>query len=41
MRDDLSASAHLVGGQVGDWLVAGWFTDGATYRPLAEAFAPS
>lgn len=27
----------LVGGQIADWLVAGWFTP--DYRPLAEAFA--
>src|SRR5262245_42692702 len=26
MRDDLSASGDMVGGQVGDWLVTGWFT---------------
>jgi hypothetical protein len=37
MRDDLSVSGDLVGGQVGDWLVTGWFTP--NYRPLAEAFA--
>jgi hypothetical protein len=37
MRDDRSASGDLVGGQVDDWLVAGWFTP--DYRPLAEAFA--
>jgi hypothetical protein len=39
MRDDLSGSADVVGGQVGDWLVTGWFTEDDTYRPLAEAFA--
>jgi hypothetical protein len=32
MRDDLSLSGDLIGGQVGDW-----FTP--NYRPLAEAFA--
>jgi|RhiMethySRZTD1v2_1073278.scaffolds.fasta_scaffold846012_3 hypothetical protein len=37
MRDDLSLSGDLIGGQVGDWLVTGWFTP--NYRPLAEAFA--
>src|SRR5688572_28398855 len=37
MRDDLSASGDLVGGQVGDWLVTGWFTP--DYWQLAEAFA--
>jgi hypothetical protein len=39
MRDDLSVSGDLVGGQVGDWLVTGWFTEDDVYRPLAEAFA--
>lgn len=39
MRDDLSVSGDLVGGQVGDWLVSGWFTEDDAYRPLAEAFA--
>jgi hypothetical protein len=37
MRDDLSVSGDLIGGTVGDWLVAGWFTP--DYRPLAETFA--
>jgi hypothetical protein len=37
MRDHLSATGDLVGGQVDDWLVVGWFTP--DYRPLAEAFA--
>lgn len=37
MRDDLSASGNLAGGQVGDWLVTAWFMP--DYRPLAEAFA--
>jgi hypothetical protein len=37
MRDDVPVSGDLVGGQVGDWLVSGWFTP--NYRPLAEAFA--
>lgn len=37
MREDLSLSGDLIGGQVGDWLVTGWFTP--NYRPLAEAFA--
>jgi hypothetical protein len=37
MRDDLSVSGDLTGGQVRDWLVIGWFTP--DYRPLAEAFA--
>jgi hypothetical protein len=39
MRDDVPVSGDLVGGQVGDWLVIGWFTEDSTYRPLAEAFA--
>jgi hypothetical protein len=39
MRDDLPVSGDLVGGTVGDWLVIGWFTEDATYRPLAETFA--
>jgi len=39
MRDDVSVSADLVGGEVRDWLVIGWFTEDSTYRPLAEAFA--
>jgi hypothetical protein len=29
----------IVGGNVGDWLVIGWFTEDKTYRPLAEEFA--
>ena len=37
MRDDNSASGDLAGGQVGDWLVIGWFTP--DYRPLAESFS--
>jgi hypothetical protein len=39
MRDDVPVSGDLVGGQIGDWLVIGWFTEDSTYRPLAEAFA--
>ena len=39
MRDDLSVPGDLVGGSAGEWLVTGWFTEDATYRPLAEAFA--
>ena len=39
MRDDLSVSGDYTGGQVDDWLVTGWFTEDATYQPLAEAFA--
>ena len=31
------ADNDIRGGQVGDWLVTGWFTP--DYRPLAEAFA--
>ena len=38
MCDDVPASGDLVGGQIGDWLVIGWFTEDSTYRPLAEAF---
>jgi hypothetical protein len=33
------ATGDLKGGTPGDWLVVGWFTEDATYRPLAEAFA--
>jgi hypothetical protein len=33
------ATGDITGGQVGDWLVTGWFTEDATYRPLATAFA--
>jgi hypothetical protein len=32
-------SRDPVGGTVGNRLVTGWFTEDATYRPLAEAFA--
>jgi hypothetical protein len=39
MRDDLSLSGDLVGGQIGDWLVIGWFSEDASYRKLAETFA--
>jgi hypothetical protein len=39
MRDDLGVSGDLVGSQIGDWLVTGWFTEDDTYRPLAERFA--
>jgi hypothetical protein len=39
MRDDVPVSGDLVGGQIGDWLVIGWFTEDSTYRPLAEALA--
>ena len=39
MRDDVSVSGDLVGGSAGEWLVTGWFTEDAVYRPLAETFA--
>jgi len=29
------------GGEIGDWLVCGWFTEDAVYRPLAEQLAAS
>jgi hypothetical protein len=32
-----SSTGDLRGGQIGDWLVIGWFTP--DYRPLAEGFA--
>jgi hypothetical protein len=35
----IASSGDLRGGQAGDWLVTGWFTEDSTYRPLAEAFA--
>ena len=38
MRDDVSAG-DLVGGTVRGWIVVGWFTEDAKYRPLAENFA--
>jgi hypothetical protein len=39
MRDDVPVSGDLLGGQLGDWLAIGWFTEDSTYRPLAEALA--
>src|SRR5262245_42953256 len=39
MFDTHKPLGDLKGGRVEDWLVIGWFTEDATYRPLAERFA--
>jgi hypothetical protein len=33
------SKGDICGGQPGEWLVIGWFTEDAIYRPLAEEFS--
>jgi hypothetical protein len=35
----MTVDGDICGGQIGDHLIVGWFTEDATYRPLAEKFA--